>query len=447
MIGIVRCGWSVIVLMLVSSLSTSLWANPPQAVGNSGSGPPNVILIIGDDQAWTDFGFMGHPDIKTPHLDRFASQSAVFERGYVPTSVCRPSLATLISGLYPHQHKITGNNPPKGTDRREMLRYIRNLVTLPDMLATKGYRSHQSGKWWEGGYQLGGFSAGMTHGEPSKGGRHGDDGLVIGRQGLEPIFEFIEACDDQPYFLWYAPFLPQLPHDPPQRLLDLYTTPDRPIKLSRYYAMCQWFDETCGQLLEHIDQIGHSDNTLVLFVVDNGWIQRTPSSELPENWPYQFTPNSKLSPYNGGIRTPIMLRWPGKIRPGRYPTLVGSIDVAPTILAAVGIEPPHPMAGMNLLDVVKAQGKTKRKALFGEIYTHDMIDIGQPAQGLLYRSCVEGRWKAILPTSVSGRPELYDLSTDPHETKNLAGKRPELVSRMTDLANRWWPGQDDRPER
>src|SRR5438067_411374 len=96
---------------------------------------PNVVILLSDDQGWTDYGFMGHPTVQTPHLDRLATQSAVFTRGYTPTSLCRSSLMTIISGLYPHQHLVTGNDPPKGTDRREMLRHIRRTPTLPKLLA------------------------------------------------------------------------------------------------------------------------------------------------------------------------------------------------------------------------------------------------------------------------------------------------------------------------
>ena len=97
-----------------------------------------MLLIIYDDQSWTDFGFMGHPTIRTPHIDRLARQSAVFPNAYVPSSLCRPSLATMVTGLYPHQHGITGNDPPRGTDRSKMLKHIRAHPTLPRWLATKG---------------------------------------------------------------------------------------------------------------------------------------------------------------------------------------------------------------------------------------------------------------------------------------------------------------------
>src|SRR5438876_2547853 len=92
---------------------------------------PNVVLIVADDQGWTDFGFMGHKVIRTPHLDKLASEGAVFPNGYVPTSLCRASLATLLTGLYAHQHRICCNDPPEGVDRSAMLPFLRNALTLP----------------------------------------------------------------------------------------------------------------------------------------------------------------------------------------------------------------------------------------------------------------------------------------------------------------------------
>ncbi|MCA9270978.1 MAG: sulfatase-like hydrolase/transferase, partial [Planctomycetales bacterium] len=184
---------------------------------------PNVVMIISDDQAWTDYGFMGHPAIKTPNLDKLARESATFTRGYVPSSLCRPSLATMVTGLFPHENGITGNDPPKGTDRMLMVKHIRACDTLPRLLAKRGYRSLQTGKWWEGDPVAdGGFTHAMTHGDPKRGGRHGDLGLKIGREGLAPIGKFLDDCGDNPFFIWYAPFLPHSPHNPPARLLEKY---------------------------------------------------------------------------------------------------------------------------------------------------------------------------------------------------------------------------------
>ena len=168
-------------LTLAVVLACSIgWLAPVLAVT-----PPNIVLILGDDQAWNDYGFMGHPEIKTPHLDRLASQSACFTQGYVPSSLCRPSLACILTGLYTHQHKISGNDPPKGTDRVEMLRHVRRLPMIPKWLGERGYSSFQSGKWWEGAPAEGGFTAAMSHGDPTRGGRHGDVGLKIGREGID----------------------------------------------------------------------------------------------------------------------------------------------------------------------------------------------------------------------------------------------------------------------
>ena len=188
---------------------------------------PNIVYIISDDQAWTDYGFMGHPQIRTPNLDRLAAQSIVFDRGYVPTALCRPSLATLVTGQFAHRHGVTGNDPsprrakrgsPLYNQRRaKRITFLDKFETLPTLLSERGYLSHQSGKWWEGGYKHGGFTHGMTRGFPQPNGRPGDDGLKIGRKGMQPIETFVDHAVEQkkPFFLWYGVFLPHTPHNPP----------------------------------------------------------------------------------------------------------------------------------------------------------------------------------------------------------------------------------------
>ena len=395
---------------------------------NATAGPPNVVLIISDDQAWNDYGFMGHQVVQTPHLDALARQSALFPRGYVPSSLCRPSLMTMITGLYPHEHGITGNDPPRGTDRQEMLKHIKAATTLPELLAEQGYLSLQTGKWWEGSPRLAGFTHAMTHGDPQRGGRHGDLGLKIGREGLQPIADFLDACDGRPFFLWYAPFLPHSPHNPPARLLSKYRSPDRSIHVARYYAMCEWFDETCGQLLQMLDDRRLSDNTLVIYVADNGWIQSTNSR--------RYAPRSKRSPFDGGLRTPIMLRLPQTIEPARFEMPVSSIDLAPTILAACGMTPTADMSGLNLLDICIGNAK-QRSTVYGEIFEHDVVDIDQPAASLQYRWVIEGHWKLILPHS-GGDAALFNLADDPFEMRNLAAERSGLVGRLKQQTNAWW---------
>ncbi len=417
--------------------------------------PPNLVLIISDDQGWTDYGFMEHPVIETPRLDRLASESVLFRRGYVPTALCRPALMTLVTGHYAHHHMITGNDPsPKHADpksklyherRAKLISYLDRFDTLPSLLGQRGYLSHQSGKWWEGNYRHGGFTHGMTRGFPEPGGRHGDDGLRIGREGLEPIKQFIEMAiaDEKPFFVWYAPFLPHTPHNPPERLLKKYQQHDLPLPIARYYAMCEWFDETCGQLIDLLEENKVRDNTLIVYVTDNGWIQN------PDGPGY--APRSKQTAYEGGVRTPIMFSWPARLEPADRPELVSSIDLVPTMLAAGGASIPEDLPGLNLLEPLLTGEAIDRDTIFGEGFAHDIADIANPEASLLYRWCIEGRWKLLLTYDgevnrhasthprTERRPQLFDLLADPHEEHNLAAEHPEIVARLAQKIADWYP--------
>ena len=425
-----RAAAMLLVLALIAETSRADAATEPAPR------PPNVVLIISDDQGWGDFGFMGHEHVRTPHLDKLAGQSAVFPNGYVPTSLCRASLATIITGRYAHEHRICCNDPPKGVDRSAMLPFMRDAPALPRLLGTQlGYRSLQTGKWWEGHWSNGGFTHGMS--ENKQGGRHGDVGLEIGRKTMRPVFDFIDESrkDATPFLVWYAPMMPHEPHNPPQRLLDKYLAPGRSERMARYWAMCEWFDETCGQLLDFLDERQLADDTLVLFVIDNGWIQ--------EGGPRRSrlggaTARSKRSPYDGGVRTPVLVRWPGRVKPGRYNDLVSTIDVSPTILAACGAKPPPDLPGLNLLPRAAGGEPLAREAVFGEIFTHDAVKLDEPALSLKHRWVRKGGWKLIRP--VDGPPELYHVATDPAEGKNLAGEQPERVGHLTTVLDQWWNG-------
>ena len=424
--------------------------------------PPNVVLILSDDQAWTDYGFMGHDTIQTPHLDKLARESAVFPRGYVPTALCRPSLLTLLTGHYASTHGVTGNDPspkyakkgsPLSDQRRaQLISYLDKFDTVPELLSSKGYLSHQSGKLWEGSFKNCGFTHGMTRGFPAKGGRHGDDGLIIGRQGLQPIADFLDVSEEnqKPFFLWYAPLMPHTPHTPPERILKKYRSEDRPITVAKYYAMCEWFDETCGELLKMIDDRGQRENTLVIYVCDNGWIQN------PAN--KGFAPRSKQTPYEGGVRSPMMYRWPKKIAPGERPELSSSIDIVPTILAATRAKTPKGLPGLNLLPNLESQTPIERKEIFGESFAHDIADIENPEASLLFRWCIRGKWKLLLTYDgethrhksnhprTERRPQLFDLITDPGENTNLAGENPAVVAELVKAINDWYPVKERKVE-
>jgi len=431
-------------LLLLLCLVVSVGGALPAAM------PPNVILIVSDDHGFADYGFMGHPHIKTPHLDRLAARSLLFTQGHVAAPLCCPSLASIITGLHPHQHGITSNDPPvpRGLDpntplgkrfrqpeflsgRAAMTQRMQKCVTIPRLLS--GYASLQTGKWWQGNYASAGFTHGMTHGDESRGGRHGDEGLKIGRQTMHPIADFLDQTQAQakPFFVWYAPMLPHQPHDAPQRFVDLYRDVAPSPQVARYWANITWFDESCGQLFDLLEERKLADNTLILYVADNGWIQ-DPAAD-------RFAPRSKRSPYEGGLRTPILVSWPGHLEPRRDEHFVSSIDLLPTMGAACNRQIPAECQGVNLLD---ANQVAQRRALFGAAYTHNAIDLDDPAQSLEYRWVIAEGWKLIVPspTNHPGQAaQLYQLSVDPLEQHDRATEDPQRVASLSALLDNWWP--------
>lgn len=415
---------------------------------------PNIVLLISDDQAWTDYGFMGHRDIRTPHLDKLAKRSLVFERGYVSAPLCRPSLATMITGLYPFQHGITGNDVDGHNNRAELDAPLRKAFhqhpSFIRTLTASGYLAHQSGKWWEGSWQEGGFTAGMTHGDPKRGGRHGDAGLTIGRESIEPVTSFIDeaAGQNKPFVVWYAPFLPHTPHNPPKRLLDKYTVEGRAMDVAKYYAMCEWFDETCGQIIDHLDRKKLSDNTVILYICDNGWAAPSTNANDPNQklW-NQYAQRSKSSPYENGIRTPIMVSWPAHMTPGRREELAHAIDLFPTIAAATGVKAPANLPGINLLDEA---ARTNRKRVFGVCNSTHNMTVGKPDDTLQYLWCVEGDWKLLVRYAGKDTSQyknlhvwdtapvrLYNVKNDPHEKNDVAADHKEIVEQMKKAIEAW----------
>lgn len=395
---------------------------------------PNVVVLISDDQGFGDYGFMGHDIIETPRLDKLAAESLVFRRGYVTTALCCPSLATMLTGLYPHEHQRTGNDPITGKKVSAWIEVFGNKPQLPALLRDAGYLTMHTGKYWHGDPVVSGFTDSM-----GKTGRHGSAySLSIGRDTMEPIKKFLDKAEaeQKPFMLWYAPFLPHTPHNPPERLLKKYTEAGAGGQ-AKYYAMCEWFDETCGDVLDRIERRGLSNNTIVLYICDNGWGSVGKGSV-------------KSSPHELAVRTPIMVRWLGRVTPEMNNELLASnIDLAPTVLRACGLEPAKGMSGVNLLD---RKAVTARRQLFLENFAHDMLDVDRPQDSLRSRSCVQKDWKLTLwhelhpgleleewqmPTPAA-QVQLFNLSDDLMERINVADKHPEKVAELTRKLNAWW---------
>lgn len=404
---------------------------------------PNVVFLLSDDQSWGDYGFMGHPHLKTPSLDKLAKAGILYERGYVTAPLCRPSLASIVTGLYPHQTQIRGNDPllPKGANRKdaefkEISLKMRNRMTAPmntlpsfvKILKDNGYATLQTGKWWEGDPKDHGFTDAMTHGDHNRGGRHGDHGLKIGRETMDPIYDFVDAAkeNEQPFFIWYGVYLPHAPHDAPDRLFNQYKdiAPDEPT--ARYWANVQWLDETCGQIVDHLKAKGMYENTIFVFTSDNGWVQN------PEQVGRSI--RSKREPVEAGIRTPIFITQDGVTQPLRdAQALASNIDIAPTILKACGIQPPAEMTGLDLRDTAALQ---KRNRIFVDVYQHDsdLDKLDDLDDGLKARVVIDG-WDKL--TARPDKNQLFNLKTDPDDRKDISDENPEKVQQLQNVIATW----------
>jgi arylsulfatase A-like enzyme len=385
---------------------------------------------------------MGHPHVQTPNLDRLAGAGLLYERGYVTAPLCRPSLASIVTGLYPHQTRVRNNDPmmPKGTSRKknpDVWRQMRARMEAPMLehpsfvriLTENGYATLQTGKWWEGNPLNHGFTDAMTHGDPSRGGRHGDEGLKIGRETMQPIYDFVEKAEKngQPFFVWYGVYLPHFPHNAPQRLFDKYKdiAPNEPT--AWYWANVEWLDEGCGQLVDYLKEKNLYENTIFVYTCDNGWV--------PDPKRRNRFIRSKMGPYEAGIRTPMFITHEGEIESRRdTETLASNIDIAPTILHACGIEPPKTMSGLDLRDPAALE---KRKRIFVDLYEHNgnLDRLDDLDDGLMARVVVDG-WDKLIALADGGE-RYYDLKSDPDDRNDLAPENTEKVEQLSDMIDAW----------
>ena len=429
-----------------------------QPVANADSTKPNIVVITADDLAWTDYSFMGNIHVNTPHLSKLAASGVLFKRGYVPTAWSRSSLMTLATGRYAHQHGITVDDlvSYEGAFKKapRPVSTIAGFETLPRLLKAQGYVSYQSGRWFEGRYA----DAGFTHGTAERGDLSYDK-PGIGTGAVKACTDFIDmaAKEKKPFFLWYAPALPAFNHN--GRLpTGMKVAPERIVEnqkfivghgrgdIPRYYALIEWFDEHCGELIAHLEKKGLRDDTLIVYQSANGWVSIRRRGD--------YAPRSKGSPYDAGARSPIICSWPARLKPAVSECPVSSVDVVPTILAAAGAAPPEKaLPGMNLLPVMEGKTRIADRAIFGEAYARDVASMGNPEAVLLKRWVIHKRHKLILSYDGEGSyagstreraskdtgPELYDLVGDPFEHENLYGKLPKVYRSLRSRIDRWYP--------
>jgi len=465
-------------LNTVRNKETGEWValpEPEEAIVDAEAAKPNVVVITADDMAWTDSSMVGSKYANTPNLQKLADGGAFFPRGYVPTPWSRASLMTLITGRYAHEHGTTVDERvtwgKSYMAKPTVMTTVGKHDPLPRLLGKEGYLSFQSGRWFEGDAK----SAGFTHGTTGRG-AHSYDTPGIGEEGLKACTDFIDMAkqEEKPFFLWYAPALPSfnyharafkygLDMEVPEAIRDnqrfilgngmqgdylQFQKPDGRKDLTQYYSLVEWFDAHCGALIDHLEKQGLRDNTLIVVQSANGWvgIRRRGS----------YAPRTKGSPFDGGVRAPVIVSWPARIKPVVSDALVSSVDVVPTILAATGATPPRKtLPGTNLLPVMAGTADVSDRAIFGEIYDRHIESTKNPERTLLARWVIHKQYKLILPCDGEGTyagggadrrgrdsrletAQLFDLIKDPYEQTDLHDKLPKVVAALRQKLDGWY---------
>ncbi len=437
-------------LLLGGSAPAQDAANSNAATPNAAA--PNIVFIIADDMDYEHFGFMGSQTAKTPAIDRLAETGFTFTTAHLPMSRCHPTLASFLSGRYPHQTGIYYNY---GTAKLDPAN------SLPNLLKDAGYATFVTGKYWEGDPRAMGF----THGE-------GKDTTLV-RQGQDSVNAFLdEVGGKQPFLLWWAPLLPHTPHNPSEERLARFPKNEIPFPVwftgrkqqyrnreQKSLAMETWLDDGVDNLMQELDKRGLRENTLIVFLVDNGWCNGLVS---------------KGSPFEKGLRTPVIFNWPGHVSKGRSEELISTLDTFSTMLEFASVTPPDGLPGQTLSPVVRSDMDADyayRQELHGAIYPAFATEGDQRPERDVYALYVRTKdWKYVLyvqdvvqerngnyfriqsiltdyPARSAGDEDLYRLTDDPYELNNLAADpaQAERLQKFRASVLKWWEETGGKP--
>ncbi len=428
------------------------------AASAAAEGPrPNIVLIVIDDLGWADLGCYGSTYHETPNLDALAPRGMRFTSGYAACPVCSPSRAAILTGKYPARLHLTDWLPGR-SDRpsQKLLRpTIRQQlpleeITLAEALKPAGYASASIGKWHLGGpiywpehqgfdRNIGGTETGSPPGgyfrfkTPSLEARNNAEYLTD--RLTDEAISFIEQNRDRPFFLYLPHYAVHIPLQARPELLARYLVkPSAGSHLSNpiYAAMIQSLDEGIGRLMQKLHGLNLDDRTAIIFTSDNGGlsVKEGPDTPSTSNNPFRA---GKGYLYEGGIRVPLLVAWPGVTRPGSVSDApVSGQDLCPTIREIAGV-PPDPgqvVDGESLVPILKGSPTMRRDALFWH-YPHYSNQGGKPGGAIR-----KGNLK-LIEWYEDRRVELYDLARDIGEKKDLVVERPAFAAHLRDRLARW----------
>lgn len=413
--------------------------------------PPNIVLIIADDLGYGDIGAYGQQRIQTPNIDALAAGGLRFTDYYAGSTVCAPSREALLTGMHTGHTFIRGNFL---TDEQEDPALPDTKVTIAELLKKAGYRTALFGKWGLGGEGRGpetqGFDRSVCYLDQIQahnyypafvyedGKKRALDSVYSHHLFANETLAFISEQDkSQPFFLYLPYTLPHgkhvIPDDAP------YTDMDWPEQFKNYAAMITLLDRDVGRIMQALDKHGLAENTLVLFMSDNG-ANPAFAKFFRSNGPLR---GAKRDLYDGGVRVPLVVNWPGKVQAGRTTAHISaSWDILPTLCEAAGIVPPSDIDGLSLLPLLTGHDEKQRQHtyLYWENYTYnydwDKPQQKRPRNWLENRAVRYGKWKGVqhsLYENPDAPIELYDVAVDPGETRNLAADHPDLVRKIREI--------------
>ncbi|MDA2938908.1 sulfatase, partial [Acidobacteria bacterium AH-259-A15] len=392
----------------------------PQGTIRRAAPRPNILLIFPDQMRAQDLGCMGNADVRTPNLDHLASEGILLHRTFANSPVCCPARATILTGKYVHQNGMIAND----------LRLRESEVTLAELLAHQGYRTGFIGKWHlDGGKRLPGYvppgprrqgfqfwAANECHHNHFDTQYFRNTGTAIPIKKFEPeawtdiAIEFLRETENRPFFLMLAMGPPHNPYKAPEKYMEMYDPQALTMRpnwvegvnragreeIAAYYAAITVVDEQVGRLMQALDELGLTEDTIVLFTSDHGDMLGSHRARL------------KRKPWEESIRVPGILRYPRKVEAAQQlETLLSHVDVSPTLLGLCGVEVPEEMQGVDLSGLIVGESQQEPDSVFFQIFgPYQAGGVSAGWRGVRTDRYMYARWEA--------QPwVLFDLEKDP----------------------------------
>jgi arylsulfatase A-like enzyme len=397
--------------------------------------PPNIVFILADDLGPNDLACYGRREHHTPNLDRLAEEGSRFLCAYVAQPICSPSRAAILTGRAPARLHLTTYLPGRADCPSQKLLHpaIEQQLPLPERtlaecLRDAGYATACIGKWHLGGtgflptdqgFDLYYSGNAVTKPSPAEGGK-GEYDLTA------RAIEFMQTNRDRPFFLYLAHNSPHISYTAKSELIAKYASAFEPV----YAALIETLDDTVGLLLAKLDALGLRDRTIVIFTSDHGGLH------VPEGPHARITHNTPLRAgkgylYEGGLRVPLIVRWPGHFPAGRLiDTPVINTDWLPTLTEISGARTPRDLDGVSLASLLVGRGPPKPR-LFYWHFPHYTNQGSQPAGAIR-----DGDWK-LVEHYEDGRTELFNIATDISEATDLSAREPRRVAQLKQQLAAW----------